>query len=314
MWPYASDAEALEDVLRLSQGMSDKHAVAQTGQGGGKAVIIGDSRKDKTEAMFRAFGRLVDQFNGQYITGEDVGVAVEDMVIVAEQTKHVVGLPLKNGGSGNPSPVTAYGVFCGIQAAVAHRIGRDYDPRARLDGITVAVQGLGSVGSSLCRYLYDAGARLVVTDLHAPNVELICKQFQATATALDEIYAVDAEVFAPCALGGALNARTIGQLRCSIVAGAANNQLASPDLARPLQDRGILYCVDYVINAGGVINISYEHQKYDKAEAMQHTERIGNTLIDIFRRAEAEDRTTVEVADAISRHAMQAPPPSESGA
>jgi len=313
MWPYANDKEALADVLRLSQGMSDKHAMAQTHQGGGKAVIVGDSRKDKTEAMFRAFGQLVDQLNGRYITGADVGIAVEDMVIVAEQTEHVVGLPLKNGGSGNPSPITAYGVFCGIQAAVAYRIGRKYDPRARLDGITVAVQGLGNVGSSLCRYLHDAGARLIVADVYAPNVERICNQFQATAVASDEIYSVEAEVFAPCALGGVLNATTLRHLRCSIVAGSANNQLASPDLARPLQDRDILYCVDYVINAGGIINISYENRAYDKAKAMEHTERIGNTLVNIFQRAKAEGQTTVEVANAISRQAMRAESPAESG-
>ena len=158
-----------------------------------------------------------------------------DMVIVAEQTKHVVGLPLKNGGSGNPSPITAYGVFCGIQAAVAYRTGRNYDPRTRLDGITVAVQGLGNVGGSLCRYLHGAGAGLIVADVYLPNVKLLCQQFQATVVAPDEIYGVEADVFAPCALGGALNAMTIGQLRCSIVAGAANNQLRSEEHTSELQ-------------------------------------------------------------------------------
>lgn len=304
MWPYASEEEALTDALRLSQAMSRKHAVAKTPHGGGKAIIFGDSKKEKSESLFSAFGRFINQLGGQYITSEDVGISVDDMVVVAKQTEHVVGLPIETGGSGDPSPVTAYGVACGVRAAVAYQAQRNYDPEARLDGVKVAVQGLGHVGRYLCHYLDEAGAQLIVADVHTPNVDWVCRETNAVAVSPDEIYQVEADVFAPCALGSVLNADTIPRLQCSIVAGAANNQLESPQLASQLHDRGILYCVDYVINAGGIINISYENGNYDKAQAMRHTVGIGNTLIDIFNKAHSDKRTTCEVADEIARQRM----------
>ncbi|GAA4450303.1 Leu/Phe/Val dehydrogenase [Novipirellula rosea] len=306
MWRYASDEEALTDALRLSQGMSYKHAVADTQQGGGKAVIVGDPRRDKSDALFQAFGRFVDSLGGQYVTAEDVGVSVDNMVSVRQQTKHVVGLPTSMGSSGDPSPITAYGVYCGIQAAVALKQRRAYDVRARLDDVTVAVQGVGNVGYALCRHLYNAGAKLVVTDVHQSNVTRACTDFSATSVAPEAIYDVTADVFAPCALGGTVNSQTALRLKSAIVAGAANNQLAEPAVAKTLTDRNILYAPDYVINAGGIINISYEKQGYNLDKAMRHTERIGETLTEIFQRAKTEEISTAEVADRIAQERLGA--------
>ncbi|WP_197455928.1 Leu/Phe/Val dehydrogenase [Stieleria neptunia] len=306
MWRYASDEEALTDALRLSQGMSYKHAVADTQQGGGKAVIMGDPRRDKSDALFQAFGRFVDRLGGQYVTAEDVGVSVDDMVSVRTQTNHVAGLPTSMGSSGDPSPVTAYGVYCGIQAAVAFKRGRPYNPRARLDDITVAVQGVGNVGYSLCRHLHDAGANLVVSDVHQSNVTRACTELSATSVAPEAIDDVHADVFAPCALGGSLNHQSAERLKSAIVAGAANNQLAEPAVAKTLTDRKIIYAPDYVINAGGIINISYEKRDYDLNQAMHHTERIGETLTEIFHCANTEDIPTAEVADRIAQQRLAA--------
>jgi leucine dehydrogenase len=296
MWPYASDDEALTDVLRLSRGMTYKAALAGLPQGGGKSVIIGDPRKDKTPELMRAMGRAIERLNGAYVVAEDSGTSVPDMRVMAEVTRHVGGLAdaaaQAAGRSGDPSPATALGVFIGIQAAVRHRFGRD-----DLKGLRVAVQGLGNVGYRLCRHLHEAGAQLWVTDLYRPAVERCVNEFGATAVAMDQIACLDVDVYAPCALGAVINDATIPAIRACVVAGAANNQLALPRHDRALRERGILYAPDYCINTGGIIDIYYEGPTYDRAVVDAHLQRIGSTLTEIFTRADAEDRPTGEIAD-----------------
>jgi leucine dehydrogenase len=296
MWRYANEDEALTDVLRLSRGMTYKAALAGLPQGGGKSVILGDPRRDKTEAMMRAMGRFVDTLGGRYVVAEDSGTNVADIRLMAQHTRHVGGLAddraVAAGRSGDPSPATAQGVFIGIQASVRWKLQRD-----DLKGLRVAVQGLGNVGSRVAGHLHRAGARLWVTDLHAPAVERCVQEFGATAVAMDDIFAVDADVFAPCALGAVINDRTLARLKAGIVAGAANNQLAEARHGRALLDRGVLYAPDYVINAGGVIDIFYEGPGYDAAKVHAHLERIGATLTTIFDRAQQERRPTGEIAD-----------------
>ena len=296
MWPYADEDEALTDVLRLSRGMTYKAALAGLPQGGGKSVILGDPRRDKTPAMMRAMGRFVDTLGGRYIAAEDSGTNVADVRLMAEQTRHVGGLTdaaaVAAGRTGDPSPATAYGAFVGIQAAVRWKLGRN-----DLRGLNVAIQGLGNVGYRLAQHLHEAGAKLWVTDLHAPAVERCVKEFGATAVAMDAIFAVDADVFAPCALGAVINDRTLPRLKAGIVAGAANNQLAAPRHGQALLARGILYAPDYVINAGGIIEIWYEGPGYDALKVRAHLEEIGRTLTTVFERAKQEQRPTGEIAD-----------------
>lgn len=299
MWPYASDDEALTDVLRLSRGMTYKAALAGLPQGGGKSVIIGDPRREKTPAMMRAMGRAIERLNGAYVVAEDSGTSVADMRVIAEQTAHVGGLAdvaaQAQGRTGDPSPATAYGVFIGIQAAVRHRLQRE-----DLRGLKVAVQGVGNVGYRLCRHLHEAGAQLWVTDIHAPAVERCVAEFGATAVAMDEIARLAVDVFAPCALGAVLDDASIAALQAVVVAGAANNQLALPRHDAQLRERGVLYAPDYCINAGGIIDIHYEGPDYDAAVVEAHLQRIGTTLSEIFVRADAENRPTGAVADAMA--------------
>jgi leucine dehydrogenase len=292
MWPYGNDDEALTDVLRLSRGMTYKAAMAGLRLGGGKSVIIGDPQTDKSRDLLIAFGRFIDQLNGRYITAEDVGTTVADMDVIREMTLHVSGV---TGGAGNPSPSTAHGVFIGIEAAVRHALGRD-----DVKGITVAVQGLGSVGYGLCRYLHEAGAKLIVTDINQDAVKRATKDFGATPVGLDHIYAAEADVFAPCALGATLNDKTIPLLRARIVAGAANNQLAAPRHGTELRKRGILYAPDYVINAGGLIDVARFKIDMDIEQARVKLRQIDDTLTEIFTRADKEDLPTNEVADRIA--------------
>jgi len=298
LWPYGGEDEALSDALRLSRAMTFKHALAGTRQGGGKAVIIADPRVGKTPALLAAFGRLVDSLGGRYITAEDVGTSAEDMAVVVRETRHVAGLAE---GSGDPSPVTAFGVFHGIRAAVRHRLGR-----GDLAGLRIAVQGLGHVGFALCRYLRKAGARLAVADLDPGAVARAVAELDAEPAGTDAIIAAEVDVLAPCARGGVLNAETIPLIRAPIVAGAANNQLADDAAGRLLMSRGILYAPDYAINAGGVINISLEDEGYDRDRALTRTARIYDTLLEIFRRAEAEGLPTGEVADRMARERIAA--------
>jgi leucine dehydrogenase len=301
MWPYASDEEALRDALRLSRGMTYKSAVANLGIGGGKTVIIGDPRRDKTEALLRAAGRAIDRMGGRYIGAEDSGTSVADLKVMAQETPHVSGIreaQTREGGtrSGDPSPATAYGTFVGIRAAVLHRLGR-HD----LDGLKVAIQGVGSVGYRLAERLHNAGAKLWVADIHADQVARAVEAFGATAVAADDIYGLDVDVFAPCAMGAVLNDVTIPQLHARIVAGAANNQLSEARHGTDLLERGILYAPDYVINAGGIIDIWYERQaEYDHDAMIRHVEGIHDTLIEIFSRADADGLPTGMVADRVA--------------
>ena len=250
MWNYANEMEALTDVLRLSRGMSYKNAIAGLNLGGGKAVIIGDSRTDKSEALFRAFGRMINSLGGKYISAEDVGISVSDMEIVAQETKYVAGLTKGDHASGDPSPFTATGTFLGIQAAVEHKWGLK-----SVEGLTVAVQGVGHVGYYLCRKLYAAGAKLLVSDINLDALNRVEQQFGAERVELDKILSADVDIFSPCALGAIINDDTLDHIKAKIIAGAANNQLHRDDHGQALMDRDILYAPDYVINAGGIINV-----------------------------------------------------------
>lgn len=296
MWPYASDAEALNDVLRLSRGMTYKAALAGLPQGGGKSVILGDPRQQKTPALMRAMGRFVDQFGGRYVVAEDSGTSVADIHTMAEVTRHVGGLAdatsLAQGRNGDPSPATAYGTFVGLKAAVQHHLGRD-----DLKGLKVAIQGVGNVGYRLAQQLHAAGAELWVTDIHFPSVDRAVQDFGAKAVSMEQIFALDVDVFAPCALGAILNDLTIPLLKARVVAGASNNQLAEARHGHALMQRGILYAPDYAINAGGIIEIYHETHGYDEAKARAHLDRIGTVLTQIFDRAKAAQKPTHEVAD-----------------
>ncbi len=295
MWDYDSEEEALVDVLRLSKGMTYKSSAMGLNLGGGKAVIIGDPQKDKSEELWRAFGRFVDSLGGRYITAEDVGTAPEDMDFVAEETEHVCGLMHK---SGDPSPVTAYGTYVGIKACCQWMFDSD-----DLEGITVAVQGIGSVGYALCEYLHEEGANLLVSDIYPERVEEVVEKFNAEEVNPDDIYGVDCDVFAPCALGAIINDDTIDELKCSIVAGAANNQLAEDIHGEQLRERGILYAPDYVINGGGVINVAHEFYPggYKKELALRKVEQIYDRLLEVFHTSEEEGIPTNEAADAVAK-------------
>ena len=293
MWDYDSEAEALTDALRLSRGMTYKSALADLPYGGGKSVIIGDPRKLKSEALFLAMGHFVESLGGRYTIAEDVGISVGDIETIGLVTDRVAGAVSRGGG--DPSPGTAYGVFVGIKAAVAHRLERD-----DLDGLRVAVQGLGQVGYRLCRYLHEAGAKLVVTDIERERLRRAAAEFGAEIVPADAIYSADAAVFAPCALGAAINDETLERLQATVVAGSANNQLAEPRHGKLLMDRRVLYAPDYVINAGGIVHISHEGPYYDADKAFAHIGRIGDTLREIFERAEAAGQPTSEAADRLA--------------
>ena len=299
MWPYASEEEAVRDVLRLSRGMTYKSAMARLKLGGGKSVIIGNPRTDKTPALLAAFARALEQLNGRYIAAEDSGTSVADMKYMTQFTRHVAGIhdkPSDEGmRSGDPSPATAYGTFVGIQTAVKERLGRD-----SLEGLRVAVQGVGNVGFDLARQLGEAGVKLWVTDIHREPLVQAGKELGATVVAPEEIFGLDVDVFAPCALGAILNDSTIPQLKAKIVAGAANNQLAEPRHGLELMKRGILYAPDYVINAGGIIDVYHERIGFERAALIRHIEGIRDNLMEVFERAREEERPTAEVADAIA--------------
>jgi len=299
MWDYADEASALTDALRLSAGMTAKNALANLDFGGGKAVIIGDPRKDKTPDLFRALGRAIETLGGRYITAEDVGVTTADMDFAAETTGHVRGTSAM--GISDPSPYTALGVFHGILAAVSDRFGA-----TSLIGLTVSVQGLGSVGFRLAERLHGAGAGLVVSDIDQAAVDRAVEAFGATAVDPDETHRVAADIFAPCALGGSLNAETIPEIRAAIIAGAANNQLASEADADRLHRRGVLYAPDFAINAGGVIAVALGLPGVAERRITDKVEAIGATLSAIFTRARAEDRATAHIADQLAQERILA--------
>ncbi|HHW63831.1 MAG TPA: Glu/Leu/Phe/Val dehydrogenase [Rhodocyclaceae bacterium] len=304
MWPYASEEEAVRDVLRLSRGMTYKSAMANLKLGGGKSVIIGNPRTHKTPELLAAFARALEQLNGRYIAAEDSGTSVADMKFMAQFTQHVAGIHDKPSDagtrSGDPSPATAYGTFIGIKAAVKERLGRD-----SLDGLRVAVQGVGNVGFDLARQLKEAGAQLWVTDIHREPLVQAGRELGATVVAPEEIFGLDVDVFAPCALGAILNDSTIPQLKAKIVAGAANNQLAEARHGLELMKRGILYAPDYVINAGGIIDVYHERIGFDRSALLKHIEGIHDNLMEVFERARKEERPTGEVADAIAEERFQ---------
>ncbi|MDP2561884.1 Glu/Leu/Phe/Val dehydrogenase [Psychrobium sp. 1_MG-2023] len=297
MWNYASDDEAITDVLRLSRGMTYKNAVAGLAMGGGKSVIIGDARRDKTPALFRSFGRAIHSLGGRYYSAEDVGINTQDIMYAHEETPYMAGL---EGKSGDPSPFTALGTFLGIKAAVKHQLGKD-----SLQGIRVAIQGLGHVGYHLCKHLHQAGATLIVTDLNQQALAKVAEEFNAVIVDLDAIYHQDVDVYAPCALGATVNDQTITQLKASIIAGCANNQLALPRHGDVLRDKGILYAPDYVINAGGIINVSFEND-YCAKKSTEKVEQIYTTLLNIFKQADSQNVQTATVADQLARSIIDA--------
>ena len=297
MWPYKSEQEALTDVLRLAKGMSYKNAMADLPLGGGKAVIIGDAKTDKTPERLRAFGRAVQNLCGLYTTAEDVGMTPEDMAIIATETQYVAGLAKGRNASGDPSEATALGVFVGIKASVAHHLGAPH-----ISGRMVAVQGLGNVGWHLCELLHAAGAKLIVTDINKSRIHDAVAHFGATGVAPEAIYDAETDVFAPCALGSILNEDTMSRLKVGVIAGSANNQLADGQIGYDLAARGILYAPDYVINAGGVINASGEILgSYDPAAARRKVMTIGETLTDIYRSSEKWRVPPHEAADRMAK-------------
>lgn len=299
MWPYANSQDALTDVLRLSQGMTYKAALAGLPQGGGKAVIMGNPRQDKTPALMQAMGRAVDTFKGQYIIAEDSGISVQDLQYMATQSAHVAGTFANfaydgSPADGNPAPSTAYGVFVGIKAAVELIMNAD------MQGKTVAIQGLGHVGLRLAALLHRAGAKLIVADIFSEGVDAAKQQFDAIVVSPEDIHRVEADVFAPCAMGAVINATTLPQIKAKIIAGAANNQLASEQIGRQLFSRELIYVPDYVINAGGIIDIFHQRNDSSAENMRKHLEQIGDTVTEILTLSHQLDKSTEQVANYIA--------------
>lgn len=289
---YSSDDDAIEDVIRLARGMSYKAAIANVPQGGGKAVILKPLEPYDRQDLFQAFGSFIEDLGGRYITAVDSGSLITDMDEVAAITPYVSGTS-RDGH--DPSPVTALGVYAGICAAVRHQLQKD-----SVKGLRIAIQGVGNVGYALAALLHKDGARLLVSDADPRRVQRCVSEFGATAVATDEIYSVDCDLFAPCGLGGTLNATTIPQLRCSIVAGAANNQLSDDSQGEVLHKKGILYAPDYVINAGGLIQVSLGYLKKPGSEIRQRTLALGDTLTDLFQRSRTDDMPPEQIANRVA--------------
>lgn len=297
MWPYGSEEDAISDVLRLSRGMTYKAAITGLNLGGGKAVIIGDPRKEKSPTLLRAMARLVDSLNGEYVTAEDVGINEEDVQVMAGETEFVTGYARQGGVSGDPSPFTAYGVFRGIEQAARFQLGWD-----TLSGMRVAIQGVGKVGYELARLLSEAGARVYAADIFSDNLKRAVANFGVIPVAPEDILRQPAEVFSPCAMGAVLNEQSIRELGAPVVAGSANNQLATDQDGLRLASSGVLYVPDYVINSGGLIEVYYQYFGADRQEVLRHIERVAEeTLPEIFRIAAAENAATSEVADQLAR-------------
>lgn len=299
MWAYKSEQEAVTDVLRLSRGMTYKSALAEMPLGGGKSVIIGNAQTDKNPQLMAAMGKAIDRLAGRYIVAEDVGTNTADMTAIHSQTRHVVGLLPVMGGSGDPSPATAWGCFLGLKQAVRHRLKTD-----QLRGLRVVVQGLGNVGWHLCDYLHQQGAQLIVSDIRPDVIAKAEMAFGAESVAADKVYDVEADIFAPCALGAVINDESLKRLKVKIVAGSANNQLATAQHGLRLHEVGILYCPDYALNAGGVINVGYEYilgsNGYNRDKAYAHIGRIADTLQQIFDMSDAENIPTSVAADRLA--------------
>ncbi|RWR15072.1 Glu/Leu/Phe/Val dehydrogenase [Siminovitchia fortis] len=299
MWTYDNEEAAINDALRLAKGMTYKNAAAGLNLGGGKAVIIGDPKKDKNQEMFRAFGRFIQGLNGRYITAEDVGTTVEDMDLIYEETNFVTGSSAF-GSSGNPSPVTAYGCFVGMKAVVKEAFGSD-----SVEGKTVAVQGVGNVAFELCRHLHEEGARLIVTDINKEAVRRAVEAFDAKAVDPGDIYGVEADIFAPCALGAIINDQTIPQLKAKVIAGSANNQLKEPRHGDIIHEKGIVYAPDYVLNAGGVINVADELHGYNQERALKKVETIYNNVEKVINISKRDRIPTYVAADRMAEERIE---------
>lgn len=293
MWNYASEEEAAVDVLRLSRGMTFKSSIAGLNIGGGKAVIIGDARKIKNEALMRRFGKFVDSLGGKYVTAEDVNMTTRDMEYIRMETNHVAGIPENMGGSGDPSPVTAYGVYVGMKAAQKKVSGSD-----SLSGKKVLVQGAGNVGTNLIGYLVKEGAQVLVSDIFEDKLKAVSSQYKVTILPPEEVFEADVDIYAPCALGGTLNDENISRMQCAIVAGGANNQLLDENRhGNMLIDKGITYAPDFLINGGGIINVCHEYLgNYNREVVMKETERIYDTCYSVLTRSEDEKITPQEAA------------------
>lgn len=302
MWPYGSEQEALRDVLRLSRGMTYKASVAGLNLGGGKAVIIGDPRKDKSEAFFRTYGRYIEGLGGRYITAEDVSIGVKEIEQIRMETQYVTGIPEAIGGSGDPSPVTAYGTYMGIKACAKKMYGND-----DLSGKKVAVQGAGSVSWYLIKHLTENGAQVYVCDIYDDKIKQVTDHFNVTVVDPDDIYDVDADIFSPCALGGIINDKTIPKLKCDIVAGAANNQLDDEHShGRKLISSGIMYAPDYVINAGGLINVANELEGYNAERALGQASRIYDKILEVMDYASENDMPPYEASNELAENRINA--------
>lgn len=292
MWNYSSEADALHDVLRLSKGMTYKAAISGLNLGGGKAVIIGNSKKDKSEALFRKFGRFVNNLNGKYITAEDVGTSTKDMEYVKMETGFVSGLPESMGGGGDPSPVTAYGTYMGIKASAKELWGND-----SLAGKKISVQGVGHVGQHLVRLLIEEKAKIFVCDIHEEPLHQMVVEYGVEVVPPELVYDLDVDIYSPCALGATINDETIDRMKCAIIAGAANNQLTDEEVhGEMLLKKGILYAPDFLINAGGLINVSSELNGYNRQRAMRATEKIYDVTLQIFKTAKHQNITTQKAA------------------
>ena len=292
MWPYKTEQEAINDVLRLSRGMTFKNAVAGLNLGGGKSVIIGDPATDKSEGLFRAFGRFVNSLNGRYITAEDVGIDVNDMEWVYRETEYVTGVHQVHGGSGDPSPFTAYGTLQGVMASLNYKHGNE-----DVGKYSFAVQGCGHVGMEFIKLLREQGAKVYVTDINQDAVKRCADELGCEAVGLEEIYDVEADVYSPCALGGTVNENTIDRIKAPIICGAANNQLATDEIGDELKQRGVVYAPDYAVNAGGVMNVSLEIDGYNRERAMRMMRTVYHNVSRIFEIADRDDIPSYKAAD-----------------
>ncbi len=295
MWPYESFDAALSDVLRLSKAMTYKAAISNLPLGGGKSVIWGDPAKDKSDTLLKAFAKHVDRLGGQYIVAEDVGISLEDIEFIRETTPYVSGFSQENKGSGDPSPATAYGVFCGMKACLEEVYGNN-----AFTGKRIAIQGLGKVGSALAKLLHEAGASLYVSDMDPERVAKAIRLYGADPIHGHEVYRVDCDIFAPCALGGIINERSIKSFSCRIIAGAANNQLKDSNVLEELSQKNILYAPDYVLNAGGLINIAEELSGYHPEQAYKKIAQIYDRMKQVFSMAKKEGISTAKAADLLA--------------
>jgi leucine dehydrogenase len=302
MWHYNNEMEALNDVLRLSRGMTYKSSVAGLNLGGGKAVIIGDARKIKNEALLRRFGKFVDSLGGKYITAEDVAMTSRDMEIISMETKHVSGLPENMGGSGDPSPVTAYGVYVSMKASAREVWGHD-----SLAGKKVLVQGIGHVGEVLVAHLTKEGAKVYINDISEERLKNVADKHKAEVVKAETMFDLDIDIYAPCALGATINDETLSRLKCKIICGAANNQLADEKYhGEAVGKQGILYAPDFVVNAGGIINVYYELEGYNRERAMTHAEKIYDTTWNLFQLAKKENIPTYMAANSLGEKRIEA--------